>query len=287
MRIAYILTAHDNYLHLERLIHTLNDDHIHFYIHIDKKSELPDNLGGYNNVTLIKNRVKVYWGGFSQVQATLNLLREAVAGNYDYYVFISGTHYPIRPKQQIYDRLSTGGQFLDIVKGFVKHKPETRVSRYYFEGFNRRKKYNLKTILFRGIEFILAKTIKRKYPFGQSYNGANWFAFTHKCTEFVLNFLNEHPQYIKFYSTTHCPDEGMFHTIIGNSEFHKEIKPNLVYTDWSAQKSGPSTIENKHVELFKNKFEYEGVYGRFTPLFARKFTDDSLEVVKKIQRELL
>ncbi|MBX2921993.1 MAG: hypothetical protein KF746_07365 [Chitinophagaceae bacterium] len=287
MRIAYLIVAHDNFLHLERLIEELTDENVDFFLHVDKKAELPATFPKYKNVSIINKRVKIYWGGFSLVMATINLLEASISGNYDYYIFLSGVHFPIRSKQKIYDHLSKGGEFLDIIKGFSKHKPETRVARYYFEGFNRKNRRSIKTLFFLVYELVLSKLVKRKYPVAQFYNGATWFAVTHACNEFILNYIKQNNNILKFYSNTFCADEGFFHTIIGNSDFYKNVKPNLTYTDWSAHAASPANIVDKHVEMFKNQEEFESVYGKFKPLFARKFTDNSFQVVQKIQKELL
>lgn len=287
MRIAYLLIVHDNFLHLERLIEALNDKNVDFYIHFDKKCQLPDTFLQYRNVNLISNRVKVYWGGFSMVQATLNLLESALPGRYEYYVLLSGVHYPIKSKQQIYEHLSSAGEFMDIIKGFASHKPQSRLTRYYFQGFNRRNNASVKTIFYKGIEYVLSKIINRKYPFDEPFHGSTWFTISHKCCEFVLDYVKQHPEFVKFYYYSHCPDEGFFHTIIGNSPFYSNVKPTLTYTDWSAHQSGPSVINVEHVELFKKKNEFESIYGKYTPAFARKFTDASWGVVQKIKDELL
>lgn len=287
MRIAYLIVTHDNFSHLELLINELTDENVDFYVHVDKKTELPPTFPKYKNVTLIDKRVKVYWGGFSLVRATLNLLEAAINGNYDYYIFLSGVHYPIRSKQTIYGHLSQGGQFLDMIKGFSKHKPEKRMSQYYFEGFNRKNKKSLKTLFYLGVEFVLSKTIRRKHPLAQVYNGATWFAITHSCNEYILNFIKENPRFLRFYWYAFCPDESIFHTIIGNSEFGSNVKPNLTFTDWSAHGASPANIEDEHVDIFKNHDEFESVYGKFKPIFARKFTDGSESVVKRIKKELL
>src|SRR4051812_35408709 len=111
MRIAYLILAHNNYTHLQKLIDALNEFDCKFYVHIDKKSPLP-NLKG-DNIIFIKNRVKVYWSTFSEVQATLHLMDEAARDRrHDYFVLISGVDYPIRSNAEIIKKLSNGGEFI-------------------------------------------------------------------------------------------------------------------------------------------------------------------------------
>jgi hypothetical protein len=90
MKIAYLILAHTHPLHLTRLISALHTEHAHIFLHIDKKSQDMICLPITNTITLIKNTVTVNWGGFSVVQATLNLSKEATAsGEYDYFILLS------------------------------------------------------------------------------------------------------------------------------------------------------------------------------------------------------
>src|SRR5690606_17510799 len=112
------ITAYNNYLHLERLINALDDgENIHYYIHIDKKSDFPSKLKGRKNITFIK-RIKVWWGGWSHQEAILRLMKAASLKYYDYYILISGGDYPIRPNSFLYKKLTEGGEFLNLIEGF-------------------------------------------------------------------------------------------------------------------------------------------------------------------------
>ena len=76
LKIAYLVLAHNNYEHLKRLVSALNEGESKFYIHIYKKSTLPD-LNGYN-IIFLHDRIDVHWSGFSIVKATLKLLQRAI-----------------------------------------------------------------------------------------------------------------------------------------------------------------------------------------------------------------
>ena len=99
MKIAYLIVAHNNPMHLLRLIRALSSSSSSFFIHIDRKSNLDDfaNING-DNVYVSQERIPDYWLDFSQVEATLVLLRMALAEQhrFDYFVLLSGTDYPLR-----------------------------------------------------------------------------------------------------------------------------------------------------------------------------------------------
>ena len=83
MRIAYLILAHKNPSQLAELVMALDDPtKTRFYIHVDQRSA--DFFGSPSlkpimdreNVLFLRDRVRVYWGGFSIVEATLRLIRK-------------------------------------------------------------------------------------------------------------------------------------------------------------------------------------------------------------------
>jgi len=285
MKIAYLITAYNNYEHLKRLIEALNDNEVVFFLHIDKKSIMPKNLSEFNNLVYIK-RIKVWWGAWSHLKAIISLMRESITYNFDYYILISGTDFPIRPNSFLYEKLKNGGEYINLVKGFMSHKPESRMRFYYLDGFDRRNSKSYKTKFFLLIEKVLKKVIiKTTYPFQEVYHGSTWWALSHRSIVYVLNFIDDNPNFVKFYTTCWCPEESFVHTIIGNSKLKNNCKTNLTFTDWSSNPS-PALINTEHVELFKKQIEFESTYGLYSPFFARKFEDSSVEVVELIIKEL-
>lgn len=286
MRIAYLITAYGNYAHLKRLINALNDDRRpHFYIHIDKKSIAPSNLKQLPNLRFI-DRHKVWWGGWSHQKAINELMHEAYKVGYDYYILISGGDYPIRPNSFLYDQLDAGGEYLNLIKGFQPHKPESRIRNYHFDLFDRRDTKSRRTRLMLKVEKIIQKKFsKKRYPFEQVYHGSTWWALSHGTITYILGFMNDNPSFVNFFKSSWCPEESFIPTIIGNSPIAKDCKNNLTYTDWSVD-PGPADINIDHIKLFENKFEFEGVYGKFSPFFARKFNDSSAEIITEIDRRL-
>ncbi len=280
MKIAYLIAASGNYAHLRRLVRALDDTGVHFYIHIDLKSPMPDNLGDFPNVTFVP-RVKVWWAGFSQVRATLNMMREAVKGRYDYYAFISGGDYPVKPNALLYETLARGGEFINAVEGFQSHKPRSRVEYYHLDCYNRRGR-DAARYFFRSIELGLRFVArKRRYPFRTLWHGGSWWVLSNGCVRYILDYVDANPRYVSFYKTALCPDESFFQTIIAHSPFLNDVRGNLTYTDWSAGGSGPAFISEKHLPMF---VPGETCGKQCEPFFARKFTDASADVVDMIEK---
>jgi hypothetical protein len=286
MKIAYLVTAFNNYQHLERLINALNDDtKPSFFIHIDKKSSMPKNLNNAQNMTFIK-RTKVWWGGWSHLAAILSLMKKASEENFDYYILLSGTDYPIRPNSFLYNKLKDGGEYFNLLEGFQSHKPVSRIKYYYFDQFDRRNKNSSRTKFFLFLERKLRKKFtKKKFPFLKIYHGSTWWALSHATVNYVLEFTDANPKFVKFFRTSWCPEEAYIPTLIGNSDIKNNCKTNLTYMDWSTEPA-PALLSIDHIYLFRKQNEFDGVYGKYSPFFARKFRDDSHELITEIEVSL-
>ncbi len=283
MKICYLILAHNNFNHLDRLMEALNGKDVSFCIHIDKKVSETYNPS-LPNASVISNPVDINWGGFTMIEATLALMEYGVGYmiNADYYILISGVDYPIRPKQFLYDLLKEEKEYIDIAPVPVPFKPIERYEYYYFD-YNRRnlKHYNPKFL----IEVLLKKLkIRRKAPF-KIYAGTQWFALTADCVFYILKTIDKDKRYIKFFRHTLVPDEAFFQTIIGNSPFMSQTRSSLTYTDWEVP-IPPATIEDRHVDFLKTHIEFNDEYGTRFPYFARKFNDASEDILKRIQEEL-
>jgi len=65
MKIAYIIIAHNNPIHLNRLVTAISSTDNDIYIHINKDVDINKfALANESNIYLIKERVSVTWGGF-------------------------------------------------------------------------------------------------------------------------------------------------------------------------------------------------------------------------------
>jgi hypothetical protein len=121
------------------------------------------------------------------------------------------------------------------------------------------------------------------------YGGSTWWALTKEACRHILDFVNNRPEVIRFYSKTYMPDESIFQTIIGNSEFAENVVRNLTFTDWSRPAGGPAIIDMEHLNAFAKTGCIIGddAYGRGELLFARKFPDDSSHLTDFIDAYLI
>lgn len=284
MKVSYLILAHNNFKHLNRLIQSLDNEYAEsFYIHIDKKAT--ETYLAINNKTIvIPEHYDINWGGFKMIEATIDLLKYALkrSPNADYYILISGVDYPIRPKQYLIQLLSNGKEYIDITSLPNKDKPIERYEHYYFE-YDRRNIHVWNPLFL--FEVLMKKLkIKRKIPF-TIYAGSQWFALSRNCISYILRTIESDKRYIKFFKHSLVPDEAFFQTIIANSPFADKIATSLVYTDWTVP-IPPAVIDNHHIDFLKNNDGYETEYGYTHPYFARKFNDESGGIIERIEKEL-
>ena len=86
MKHAILIMAHNQPTLIEKTILLLDNKSIDFYIHLDKKVEINRiNNQDLPNVHFVEDidRVDITWGGFSMVQATLNLVRFALSHDHE------------------------------------------------------------------------------------------------------------------------------------------------------------------------------------------------------------
>ncbi len=274
------------------MLKCLDDENNDFYIHIDAK------VKSFNKETIIKGikrskiffteRISVSWGGFSQIESELTLLKAALKGNYDYYHLLSGVDLPLKSKDEIFEffEKNKGKEFIHFCTPEFS-SGESVISRvkYYYplqekagrgNGLlNVPSKVLLKAQKLLGVNRLKDSGFEIKC-------GAQWFSITHNLAKYVLD--NE-SQINKLCKNGFCADEIFLQTLVWNSSFKENIYlPNnesdymscLRFIDWN--RGAPYTFkEDDFDELISSDF-----------LFARKFDiEKHPEICYKIANSIL
>lgn len=290
--------AHDNPLHLRRLLNAVSIPSTMCFVHIDKKSDLNDFYDiSSENVSLSNKRINVYNADFSQVLALLILIQQAVEHpeKFDRFVLLSGADYPIQSNQFINDYFENNPkkEFIDCVP-----LPDPtwghRISRYskYKPSPNELKIIKTLRIRLRNWGLISNKRDYAKALGGLApCVGATWWALTRNALEYILHFCRTRKSVVRFYKHIHNPDEAFFQTVLYNSPFKLEIGSSLTYVDWREGKPHPAIINEDHIRMMKKECPQEFIESAVnrsdTFLFARKFTDNSTEVVNAIDKMIV
>ncbi|MBV7389864.1 beta-1,6-N-acetylglucosaminyltransferase [Enterococcus sp. ALS3] len=280
--------AHEKPENLKLLLQQLDYTEHAFFIHIDKKSKLTKELINSwkmkSPITFVENR-NVIWGAYSQIEAEILLLEEAVKGNFNYYHLLSGIDFPIKSNEamQAFLKKNDGKEFVQFQKEIINEKNLKRVKYYYFLQEYTGKKKNFFWAV-QKISIILQKIIaidrtKKSTYFKEFQMGANWFSITNELAHYVVQKKSEIEQTFKF---TQNGDELFLQTIILNSPFRKSLyhlefdnstDSNLRYVSW--ENDTPKVLTEIDFQRLKSGNEF----------FARKFDDQiSKALLNKIKK---
>jgi len=108
VRIAYLILAYHQPRHVAALIAQLDTPAARFFVHVDRKSDIAPFRAAIPSphVTLVEERLPIYWGGWNMVSATLELLRRARReAHADYYQLLSDSCVAIKSNAAIARRL--------------------------------------------------------------------------------------------------------------------------------------------------------------------------------------
>lgn len=287
MKHAFLIMAHNQFDLLGRLLQALDHADNHLFVHIDAKAKAVDfdalsSCCKHSPLTFVP-RMLVYWGGYSQIQCELSLMKHALAsGAFDYYHLLSGVDYPIQPMQNIHHffRDNAGKEFVAIVLNWAESKEvNKRYALYHlFQDTPYKKSGNSKVRsvcdfahgLSMRVQVYLLRIDRTKKPgFPKKiYGGMNWFSITDDLCRWVIEKESQIEATFKYGS---CVDEFFLQTILMDSPYaanRYQPEPSLKdgetmrLVDW--QRGTPYVWQLGDYDelvtsgcLFARKFNYE------------------------------
>ena len=290
MKICFLILAHSNPEQLSVLLEDIDNDNADIYIHIDKKSDISSFIHLENkNITFIDERVEIYWGEFSIVEATINLLKVATKKKHDYYSLLSGSDILVQSPSKLikYLELNRGNEFINIIPmpSTKLNKPLSRIEYYTFTQSNIKKilkssrvSKTITKIANKLFKNKIKRNYKKKIAIETFYAGSQWWTLSSNAVTLILNYCAENPNFIRYFRNVRIPDEVFFQTILGNSHLSKTLIPSLTYTIWKGGKSAhPKELEQKDINnLKKNNYIFETPYGESKAFIARKFANPKI-----------
>ena len=292
--IAFLITAYTEPKTLKNLIDALEDSKVDFYIHIDKKvddSKFKDLLKDYNNVFFIPQnlRVKVYWGGYSQVIMQKNLINYMLSSNdkYKRIVNLTGTDYPIMSKNEMYKKfLDMEVEYIygfditneEYIKNDIRPPHKNRYVYYYSYDNN---KY------IRGIfnRLKIKRTKRYREPEFNVYYGSEYWALTYETLKNIIEQYEKNLRIQKLLKHTFTPSESWIHTIYFNMPNHK----GRIFSDWEHRELhmlSPITYfyYKGHVKVLDEE-DFENIISS-DKIFARKvIVGKSDTLIKKLKEK--
>lgn len=265
---AYLIIAHTNFEQLQKLVNTLDDERNDIYIHVDKKSQ---NFEAsliktcYSQVNIVK-RTSVNWGGYSQINCELLLLKSAIFSNREYsrYHLISGMDLPIKSQDYIHDFFENNNNEY-IRYDFRSIDLYSDRSKYYYlfqeiVGRNKGIKVEILSRLQDGMLILQKKLNFSRKQYLQLYKGTNWFSITDNLAKYVV----EKEKLIrKQFKYSFCADELFLQTVAKESPFRDNIiDDSLRLIDW--KRGNPYIYRKNDFKEIVNSAK----------IFARKFDEN-------------
>jgi hypothetical protein len=288
MKIAHLILAHKNPRLIATTIKALSCGNSAFFVHIDKKSNLDEFLFlEAENVFFTEERIPVYWGEYSMVEAILILIEQALAASkkYEYCILLSGSDYPLRSKEYISRFLDQqrGTEFISLAT-IPNADAGLSLSKINTIGIPS-DQLGLRLLVKACAKLGLAQRDYRKHlPNLQPCGGSTWWALTRSACQYILDFRKDNKFICEYFAKTLTSDETFFHTILGNSSFRRNIRRGLMYEDWSNGPLHPAMLNSSHLDFFEAHQEVtiDDAFGPGELLFARKFSDQTLHFLDRL-----
>lgn len=259
MKVAYLISAYADPDHLKRLVSALDDGGSYFFIHIDARINqalffLQESQTAHGRVTFVSDRVAVRWGGFSQVEYQVRLLRAAIEHPiaFDRIFLLSGSDYPLVSNPGIRHILAQNPR-KEWLTAFNltrsdKKSVRSRVQRTHLLDIfviN----HKISKILTAATRLVSALFPRRsRLKVGKQtwdvYVGSSYFCITDELASFIIHKLDCFPEILDYFRYTFVPEEMLIPTVVFNSAYYK-------YCEESKDAPGLNVLAAIHYFIYK------------------------------------
>lgn len=280
---AFLVMAHKDDEVLHTLMRVLDDERNDIFIHMDAKSGWEENrlLASVSKAGIfLVPRIRVTWGGYSQIACELSLLNSAVSkGHYSYYHLLSGQDLPIKSQDQIHSFFDSCGN-----KEFIRFENHNRDYRRRIGGHVIWNTFGISKsqVFLRKMDGLLSSLLQcfRKPARDlELMKGDNWFSIT----DGLARYLVKNASSIRsVFWDSMCGDEIFLQTEVwdAGSRFRYFRAPGdqsndaiMRLIDWGADES-PRVLGIADLDRIRNS----------RMMFARKFDSEiDSDIVKAIE----
>ncbi len=254
---AFLITAYTDKEYLAKLISYLQCMG-RVYVHVDLKSDININdieLSEGTDVVIIK-KFNTSWGSSRHLEAIIHMINYILQDETITYIHIlSGQDIPIK-KKEYFDNIANSKDIYmscDSLDNVPIRTRERYVYRHFFTQINGRNKIYKAFDRFTTFIQRVFCTEQNKIGENKIYKGMVWISAPSETLRYALNYVNVNAQFKKRLKQVLLPEEIFFQTILMNSEYHRYVKHNLHYTDWSYRnESIPAYLDESDIEKIVN-----------------------------------
>lgn len=227
--VALMVLAHGAPRTLEALAVAFAACSARIYVHLDRKVDLDSYCRERSwpaNLAFIRDRVAVYWGGFSMIAATEALAREALQdARHVAFALVSDDTLPLVAPERIVAELRAQPNRIDV--GLSRRNPP--FLRRYTDWFHMDSGATSARAIDVGQRHVddatldamarLARLRSRgKFPFPEVWGGSQWWSLSRAELEFALSELATNTWLRESFEFSAVPDELAFQTIYANRQ---------------------------------------------------------------------
>lgn len=282
-KIAYLLVAHKCPDQVNFFINQLLDyGDCDVYVHVDKKNpKLLESIIKSPRV-FVCSIYDVRWGSFEIVKAAIELMKMVVASGKSYSHMYFGSGQDLLVKKGLYEYLETRPEkvFLHIV-GEIKNSDRESARHRVCWPHKLMIRNDLHPYRFIRIAIQLLcksgivisknkKTLKKQVRF---YEGRTWFIAPYTVLKYIVDYVNDNPDYVDYWENSLASDLMFFQTIIMNSSFASNVEDELMLV-----KFGESFSTMNHPLTITIDMENEIDRGNY--YCARKFEWDEKKTIE-------
>lgn len=260
-------------------------------------------LDAFANVALLPKAKPGIRGDFSLVQAYLDaidwLLQQQIP--FDWLINLSGQDYPIRSPVELEAKLATCPadglfEFFEVLSPDSPWGTREGQERYFYQYWQSKfelhwlQKAALKPfqLLLNGSQPWLRLNLSYGLSLGvransapfdaqfRCYGGSFFKILSRRIVRYLHDYIQTHPELVRYYSRTRQPDESFIQTVLLNASQFKFINSDWMYYDFSETRAGhPRSLDQTDYSKLIQSSAY----------FARKFDSDS-SVLDLIDRHI-
>ncbi len=197
------------------------------------------------NVRLVQPHINTKWADFSCVEAAIQAIRLLYSGaeKPDWFVYLSGSDYPIKPASKIIADLQ-GSDFDAHIQHLLLEYNHyltwwQKISFKRFCSVRIRVPWITRYLQFTTRYRWLSHPFftQGRLPYSDKlkpYAGEAWFCANYRAAQSILNFYDKDQALAEHCRQILVPEETYFHTVLANDHSIKLSQNYLRYVDWSA-----------------------------------------------------
>lgn len=268
-----------------------------FFVHVDGKVDIEpfkESCHDLPNVYFVENRVRVYWGGWNSIVATMNGYEFAIkTGEYTRFVILQGQDYPLFSNSYIHNFFEEHKD-TEFCRGFDITDATDKASYMKTCGYWYMDQKLPSTFLFKFLRRIFGKINSLGIPYRRRtykgmriiYGGA-FTAFTDECVKYILHYYKTNSGFNRFMKHRFPPDELYVSSIVHASRFSDNLSSKIIvnrFGDETKRMNLTYFEYPKEVTVFKTPEEYEEIK-KLGCLYFRKVNSTCNELLDYIDEK--